>query len=227
MPSAVDIGSKVSAVPCSVLASNVDGAQIALGGYTADKRALEKLRVELAAGEGVGEVSTTGVRALNPVYCRVLETLAPQIKSNWDAGLLHGVRTAQAEAKFVAGDRLAFSALAPAIDSYITVDYYSLDGQVVHMLPSGSRTNNRFVARSGFSVGAGDGENWIVGPPFGTEVITLIASSEPLFPKPRKEAEPADRYLKDLRRSIERIQARPGSTLLADVMLIETRAKEQ
>jgi hypothetical protein len=226
VPALADIEAQVRALPCSALASALDENRLTLSGYTADRAALERLRSELAARSGITEVSVASVRSLDAVYCRMLETLAPQINRNREADLAERIHTTRSEAKYRAGDKLAFTVTAPAAESYITVDYFSRDGRVVHMLPSGSHRDNRAAPGSELSIGDADRDNWIVGPPFGTEVIALIAGPEPLFTKRRKEAEPAEAYLRDLRRGIERIEGRPGAAVLADLMIIETSAGE-
>ena len=66
--------------------------------------------------------------------------------------------------------------------------------------------------------GAGEPVNlghpsWVIGEPYGTDMIIAVASSEPLFDRPRpRNAETADVYLRDLQAAIDALprSAAPG-----------------
>ena len=50
---------------------------------------------------------------------------------------------------------------------------------------------------------------WLVGPPYGTDMIIAIASAEPLFDRPRQSnAEAAAVYLRDLKAAVDAAQHR-------------------
>ena len=84
--------------PCQRL----DEGRVTLSGYAADRAALEKLPAELAR-IGVSEVSVASVRSLSAVYCRMLDSLAPQIERNWDAGLVFGIHAARTGGRIPGG----------------------------------------------------------------------------------------------------------------------------
>src|SRR3546814_1592557 len=67
-------------------------------------------------------------------------------------------------------------------DGYLYVDYYTVEGQVVHLYPNPGEPDSGRVLRGGerFNVGE-SARTWSVGPPFGQELITVISSPTPLY----------------------------------------------
>ena len=66
-------------------------------------------------------------------------------------------------------------------------------------------------------------EGWEVGPPFGQEMISVIAVDKPLYPAERPEFEPASDYLPYLRGLLE--ARRDDANLLSDFLFLQTEAK--
>jgi hypothetical protein len=77
-------------------------------------------------------------------------------------------------------------------DAYLYVLYQQADGKTYQIFPNSTQRDNRVKARQAVQVPAsGDLFRWRVGPPFGTEIIKVIASKEPLdSPPPAKGASP-------------------------------------
>jgi type VI secretion system protein ImpK len=97
-------------------------------------------------------------------------------------------------------------------ESYVYVDYYSTDETVGHLFPNAKETSNRLGPGRTHTVGQLNGpRQWSVLPPFGRDLVTVIASKVPLFSQSRPEAEPVRMYLQDLR------QALPKDLSTADV----------
>jgi hypothetical protein len=94
---------------------------------------------------------------------------------------------------------------APDFPAHLQVDYYTMDGTVIHLLPNPLETSSQVEAHVLRRLGdrVAGGRYWSIGPPFGHELIVVIASSSPLFTAPRPEAEPATNYLPDLQRALE------------------------
>ena len=89
------------------------------------------------------------------------------------------------------------------------VDYYSTDGQVQHLFPNIKEPLNFLPPRSVYTVGQPDDKHveWKPLPPFGRELISVIATKQPLVftPKaPRYDPESARSYLDQLHQAIPR-----------------------
>jgi len=79
---------------------------------------------------------------------------------------------------------------------YLYIDYFQLDGNVVHLLPSPGRPEHKVAAGKQVSIGRDkNGPRYTVLPPFGRELILAIASSIKLYKEPRREFENAGVYL--------------------------------
>jgi hypothetical protein len=78
------------------------------------------------------------------------------------------------------GDSLSLKVVAE-VDAYVYVLYQQADGAVFQIFPNASHPQNRVQARQPVQIAGGDDLfRWIVGPPFGQEVVKVIASKEPL-----------------------------------------------
>lgn len=78
------------------------------------------------------------------------------------------------------GDALSLKVVCE-IDAYLYVLYQQADGQVFQIYPNSQQADNRIQARQPVEVPAADDSfRWAIGPPFGTELIKVIASREPI-----------------------------------------------
>jgi hypothetical protein len=102
------------------------------------------------------------------------------------------------DAVYVEGEKLAVHVSAET-NAYLQVDYYQSDGKVVHLLPN--PVDNNFV-QGGKTLVLGNsqgGYQFIVSPPFGEELLTVIASQEPLQDEPKRpDSEHAAEYIEHL-----------------------------
>jgi hypothetical protein len=179
---------------------------------------LPRLEREIAALPG-GDRITPKVETLIWPYCEVMEILAPFELSGNNQALDFGPK--QHTTSYIEGDHLVLGLTAPSYDAYLYVDYYQLDGGVVHMLPSTSAQPKRYSAGQRFTIGEKGSKQWQVQAPFGTELIVILASRDPLFPAPRPELESAQDYLSALRAAIGRSDK---DWLAADHFYITTAA---
>jgi hypothetical protein len=110
----------------------------------------------------------------------------------------------------------------------VRIDYFTLDNQVLHMWP------NQYMPQS--QVAPGDTRNflhrrldgpdpdWLVGgEPFGTELISVVATPRPLnLGANRPMIEPADGYLRDLTNALRLMRASGGQPSLLATTFIHT-----
>jgi hypothetical protein len=123
-----------------------------------------------------------------------------------------------------AGDTLMVDVATPDFQSYVTVDYFVLDGHVVHLLPNAAAREN--LAPPRYTATVGSLGNWVIGPPFGTEMLVLVATPVPLFDALRPDAEDGTAYLRALDDSLTRIAKAHGAGAVAvDFLQITTHAR--
>ncbi|MEI8395425.1 MAG: protein kinase [Rhodospirillaceae bacterium] len=122
------------------------------------------------------------------------------------------------------GQDLVFEVRAPGFPAYMQVDYFTLEGDVVHLLPNRMDTNNRLPADGLRKLGekASGGQFWTIGAPFGRELIVAIASAKPLFANSRAAAEKAPAYLAELRKALDAAGKAGGQAPVAATMVITT-----
>jgi eukaryotic-like serine/threonine-protein kinase len=151
------------------------------------------------------------------IYCRLVDTLRPALRTLGEARgvsarLLPSSKTRSLQ--LLDNDPIDFEIDGPEFASTLQVDYVGSDGKVSHYMPR--QTNPRFDARQLranqrvrlFEI-AGPGGAFTVGPPFGTDMVVIIASSEPLMlPKASDDDEPVDAYLANLRSALESARRR-------------------
>ncbi|HET9148003.1 MAG TPA: hypothetical protein VFN77_08135, partial [Acetobacteraceae bacterium] len=70
------------------------------------------------------------------------------------------------------------------------------------------------------------GEAWLVGPPYGRDMILAVASSAPIFNVDRLQNEAAQPYLSALSAALKRVRA-VGNRIAVSAMLVETVPKPE
>ncbi len=169
------------------------GNSVKLSGYLATEGEISSLRNEVGLLPGVGAVFSALETRPRP-FCEMVDLLTPYILSGFS------VFDQNEPLRFKEGEHLMLNVMSPGHDAYLYVDYFLLDGTVAHLMPNDIDTDNYFLSRTAVDIGGGDEKNmkWAVGPPFGKEMLTLIASDVPLFSEKRPEIESAEVYLKAL-----------------------------
>ena len=125
------------------------------------------------------------------------------------------------------GDPIRIEVKAGNLPLNVRIDYFSLSGEVLHMLPTGAAPIARLPAGASRTFQSGGaGKEWLAGgAPFGTELIAVIATPNPLDLDKRPEVERASDYLRALEKALQRSRnSAPGSALLSTI-LVHTSAK--
>src|SRR5262249_18043999 len=127
------------------------------------------------------------------------------------------------------GDPIKIEVRAPPYPVDLRIDYFSLDGQVLHLWPNSAEPTTKLAAGGArvFEKGP-NGDPWSAGgAPFGTELIPAIATPGPIdIGRSRPLVEPAADYLRDLRRGLDRIAAPSRTPKAAASLLVKTSAKQ-
>jgi hypothetical protein len=125
------------------------------------------------------------------------------------------------------GDPINIEVKAGNYSVNVRIDYFSLDGRVLHMVPNEKSSKVNLAAGTTKIFGPeGSGENWRAGgPPFGTEVILVLATPQPLELGGRPDVESAAGYLSSLEKALHNSAATERQPNLLGTMLVQTEAK--
>ena len=227
-PTAAAIAAALGKLPCAALVGAVDGHAVTVRGYLSTPPGQAGLKDELAAVPGVSSVNLD-VRLVDQTKCAVISTLGPYWSAYRQAGGGAAIRLAGSghgpDAQLTEGDSLMVDVTTPAAESFITVDYYSLDGSVTHLLPNVRAHDNR--APPNYTATVGSLGEWGIGKPFGAELVVLVTTPTLLFDAPRPVSEPAAAYLADAARRLEQIRAHSGAGKIAvEFLQIHTRPRK-
>ena len=213
----------LASLPCTALVPTVRGDMLTVQGYLSESVGQARLRELLTAVPGLKQLELQ-TEQLGQDKCSVFGVLAPYWLASRKAGRPATLQARAANAQLVEGDPLVVNITTPPYEGYVTVDYFELDGSVLHMVPSPRARANQ--APANYSATIGGMGNWIVAKPFGTEMIALIVTPAPLFEAARPETEPKAAYLKALEQRLAQLGAKHGRDKVAvDLLQVTTRAR--
>ncbi len=198
--------SVLAGIDCSSLqAHGDDRAGILVTGWLGDSVSRETV-LEVVADAATGFDHALDVSTFPSTWCPVMAAVDRHILSRGnDDRSGFALVPERPGAVFQDGDYLRLRIQGSAQSTYVQIDYFLRDGHVVHLLPNPLEPNHRLPADGQRDLGDpdGGGRYWIVGPPFGRELILAIASHDPLFPQPRPEVERTADYLRALRNALD------------------------
>lgn len=211
----------LSQVPCSALAASTQDHGLRVQGYVSQRYDVARLKDRLSALPGVNTLSLD-VTPLADDKCDIVKALGPYWTRNWQTGHAAGLRVEGSSGQLTEGDPLVVDVTTPGYDSYVNIDYYVLDGSVVHMVPSPHVKDNQ--APPHYTARVGGGGDWVISRPFGTELVVLLITPTPLFGTLRPESEPRADYLRALDASLVKMAARYGEDhIIADLAQITSK----
>ncbi|MGF7178000.1 DUF4384 domain-containing protein [Azospirillum doebereinerae] len=214
------VRSALNALPCALLAVEALNGRLLVSGTVAGEATLPTLHAALdrsAAGWEHG----LDVAVAAPGLCAPLNLLAAPLAANTALPAPLRVKTS-GPGRLHGGDPLVLDLLAPAAPVHLRIDYFTTDGNVVHLLPNPLEPGGHLDAGAARSLGerSAGSRFWSVGPPFGQELIVALATPSPLFGTARPELEPAAVYLADLKRALAAVA--PGTPPVAAALFIAT-----
>jgi protein kinase-like protein len=210
-------------VPCAALTASINQHALRVQGYLPERFGLARLRGELTAVPGVSSLNAD-VLQVGDDKCSVIETFAPYWVRNREAGRPSSVRARAPNAEFAEGDSLILDVTTPGYETYVHVDYYVLDGSVVHLVPSRRAKANQ--APPNYKAAIGTLAGWTISKPFGTEFIVLLTSPVPIFDALRPESESRADYLHAVEQRLRQIAAKHGADkIAADFVQIKTHPR--
>ena len=194
--------------------------EVRVSGHLATPQEIDRLRRDVRAIGGAGPV-TFDVGLLAWPYCAIAAILTPL--TGQPAREAPTLALAAKEAHI--GDRLIIDVRAPSFDGYLYIDYFNAEGEVLHLFPSGRDRLNIKPIRNHFVLGCPPLLTKItLGGNPGKQLITLVATSKPLFADPRPEVELARDYLKTLSDAISRAKSGKAAATMLYFQLREPTA---
>jgi hypothetical protein len=183
-----------------------------------------RLQDSLRAIPGVKTLNVD-VQQVNDDKCSVMKLFAPYWSRNHQAGGNTSIHTRQPNAELTEGDPLIVDIKTPGYDSHVYVDYYVLDGNVAHLVPSSRAKANQ--APANYSATIGSMGNWVISKPFGSELIVLLVTPVPLFNGMRPEYESRAEYLQAVENQLQQIAAKYGPDRVGvDFVQITTKPRK-
>jgi hypothetical protein len=185
-----------------------DNGGVTLAGYAGDTSA-DQMHQGLASLAPSAHVNWQ-VEGVNKVFCPALELLQPTVPAFGATGVSRLVlQMADNKTQLHDGEQVRVHLVMPDFTGRLRVDYIAHDGSVQHLYPQNADAKNDIKADLPRIWAANQiinlaNPSWVIGPPYGTDMIIAVASSQPLFDKPRpNNAEQAATYLHDLQATID------------------------
>jgi hypothetical protein len=210
-------------VRCAALNATLSNGNLTVQGYVSSRFDVKRLEHDLLALPGARRVDAKLTR-VSEEKCGVLDLYEPYWRINQASGQGTSIRSRTDGGELAQGDPLVVKITTPPYESFVNVDYYSLDGGVVHLVPGPRVQANQ--APANYAATIGDLGEWIIAEPFGSELVVVLTTPRPLFGQLRDEVEPGADYLAALAKELERLGSEPGADkITADFMMINTRPK--
>jgi serine/threonine protein kinase len=221
-PTLAAVTSALATLPCSALAASIQDRAVQVRGFV-PQHGEAQVNERLATLPGVASTKVD-VQHVSSDKCEVLKELGSYWTRNWQAGHIASLTARMPNGVLTEGDPLVVDVRTPGYDSYVNIDYYVLDGSVVHMVPGPRAKDNQ--APSHYSATIGSGGDWIISKPFGQELVVLLITPAPLFDTPRPESESRTDYLRALDTRLKQLASKYGQDhIVADFAQITSKAR--
>jgi hypothetical protein len=210
---------QLSCAPLS--ARSLNEQDVVVTGFVSSDRDLTALQSLLQDVRGIGEIILR-VSVTSQAFCEILDVTVPLKELNGidQAGAF--VSLVNGDTDLIEDDFLIVDATAPNFESYVYLFYAQQDGKLVHMLPNVESQDNLVPAGKRFRVGEDpNARRYRIAGPFGYDMVTLIASTKPLFPATRPEIEPTTSLARELADYIAAAQD-AGANVVADIVFAKT-----
>lgn len=207
-----DLSSVLSSIDCARLSATFlpETGTLEMRGHIPDPALRDTILSTMQAQVGDGIPVTANLLHLPSPQCGALTGISdvglPQSTDQFTNDKLIGQTAHAREYGYSEGQRLRFDLAAPDYDAYVYVDYFSADGEVIHLVPNDTIALERLPAKSLIGIGTErpdqPGLRITIGPPFGQEIAVAFAASHPLYEGLRPIVEPAEPYLAFLKSSV-------------------------
>ncbi|HLJ06662.1 MAG TPA: protein kinase [Acetobacteraceae bacterium] len=215
---------------CALLGGAVgDSGAVTLAGYAGDP-SVDQMRQGLASLAPNAQLNWQ-VNGVNQVFCPALDLLRPTVPAFGATGVSRLLlQMADNKTQLHDGQQVRVHLAMPDFAGRLRVDYIGHDGSVQHLYPQIADPKNSITADPPRTWNASqivDLSNpvWTIGPPYGTDMIIAVASSQPLFERSRPQnGETAAIYLRDLQAAIDGARQR-GERLAGAAITLDALPK--
>ncbi|WP_237217051.1 DUF4384 domain-containing protein, partial [Falsiroseomonas oryziterrae] len=228
LPSAANIrtalASALPPVACSLVSGTVAQDRATLRGVVGRGTPDQALRNAVANAAGAFPRDLR-LNTFDGPFCAALDTLRPFTQPFGSAGALQ-VALANNATRLRDGELVTVQINGPDFPAYLQVTFLVHDGTLAHLHPTPTDPSRLLPAGAVLRLGdpALGGPAWAVSPPFGSDLIIAVASSAPIFDRPRPDDEDMNAYLRDLRVALENARRR-GVRLAVDAWALDTVAR--
>jgi hypothetical protein len=180
--------------------------------------------IQLAERLFPNEQAEVTVDIVAPPLCRSVA----ELQAMRNAGLVGegglGLRLNNGSLQLRQGDPIKLEVRGPAYPSNLRIDYFTVDGQVLHLTPDAGQPAPKLApGTTRLFANSANGQVWYAGGgPFGTELICVIATAWPVDLGSRSQVEQAADYLRDLRRALSQTNAPSGQPNVLATLLVKT-----
>lgn len=208
---------------CADLSATVDGDGVTrVSGFVSLPEDMARVEREVRDMPGINAGSFALQLRVWP-HCEVVAILKPyQVRNRKKRNGLKVVAATARDGRLREGDPVLMQVTNADYEGYLRVDYYTADGAVMHL--DATRGQQRLRAGETIELGRDIPSSWLMGPPFGAVLVTVLSSPTLLQDSPDKPPfELASAYLQRLRESLAANEA--GGRLVADFLFLETVAR--
>ncbi len=211
-------------IDCAPLTTIDDGQSIRVTGFMSSETELDQLKSSIASMADIGSVSYQIV-ITTPSFCDILKVSLPLHERNSIESAGASISVDGNAVVLEEGDKVVLQATAPQFESYVYVVYLQENGDLINLVPSETDRDNKRGISEDFSIGdQPDQLSFSVAPPYGDDLVMLIASSEPLFSEPRPLTETGSVFAAALADSIAHLLDGEGK-VVADLVFLRTSAR--
>jgi len=206
---------------CAPLTAIEDAEGIRVTGFVGSQQSLDQLKASIRSVENIGNV-TFQVVVTSESFCEMLQVSLPLHERNSIEAAGASIGVDGSAVVLQEGDKVILRASAPNFDNYVYIIYMQEDGKLLNLVPSLNQADNSRQPNEAFSIGdKPDQPSFTVSPPYGDDLVMLVASSEPLFSAPRPLIEEGGSFAGELKRSVDAVLSR-GGKVVADLVFLRT-----
>ena len=214
----------VAPIGCTMVRGDVAGGSVSLLGVAGSGAPQASLRRAVADAAPAAAIDWQ-LRDAPDLYCGAIDLLRPIAPRFGTSGGL-GLSIDGSAAPLQTDDMIIPRLSMPDFAAQLQLDDFGNDGTVYHLNQSAGSSSR--VYSPGAQIVVGEPRpgfaGWAVSEPYGTDLVVAVASSLPLFAKPRPDSEKLDAYLRDLQAAMDAVRGR-GGKLAGTAVVLNTQLK--
>lgn len=209
---------------CAPLTAIEDGEGVRVTGFIGSQDELDQLEASVRSMDDIGMVDFQVV-VTSPSFCDILQVSLPLHERNSIESAGASISVDGNAVVLQEDDKVVLRATAPTFDSYVYIIYLQEDGTLLNLVPSATHQDNQRKANESFSIGERpDQPSFSVAPPYGDDLVMILAASEPLFAEPRPLTEIGSSFAQDLAARVNALLSK-GGKIVADLVFLRTSPK--